>query len=94
MLSQVLPQEETKERFRKNKVYTLTVPRDRSHSTPHGAIWAVEVAPRGPVPGPGMINTEEDDLLGCKGQREEIWLWISLHIKEVFPTGPFAILGR
>ena len=45
------------------------------------------------APGPGIIQAEEYCLPGCTGHTEEICgsTLGSLHIKGMFPAGPFAI---
>lgn len=40
------------------------------------SLQAPGVVSSGLVPGPGMRKGGEFCLLGCEGQREEVWLWI------------------
>ena len=48
-------------------------------------LWAIGVVPSCLVPGPGMVKTEEYCCLGCSGQREEVWLWISKAYSQLSP---------
>ena len=43
------------------------------------------------APGPGIMKAEGYCFLRYKGQIEELWLWISLHIKGVFLAEFFAL---
>ena len=55
-------------------------------------LWVVEVISSSLLTSPGMNKAEEYSLLRCKGQVEEVWLWmVGLHIKAILPAKSFAI---